>query len=143
MQCNIFFYYSFLRNLSFHLRTLISLYFFSCFCLVFFFALNQVFIPFCQFSPPRQRFFAVSSSLAPFKFLQFYFPHVLAYFPYRSIAVQFLGSSFWSALSAVLFQFSCQSLRVIRSPLYSSFLWPKQCKCNSQSSFCSFVVSLF
>ena len=32
----------------------------------FFFALIQVFIPFCQFSRPRQRFFAVSSSLAPF-----------------------------------------------------------------------------
>ena len=35
-----------------------------------------------------------------------------------------------------------KSIRAIRSPLYSRYLWPKQCKCSSQSSYFWFVIYL-
>ena len=74
----------------------------------------------------------------------FYFLHVLAYFIFRSLSVQWV-SAFWSALSAVLFsslQLLLVSLFALFAVRFQAVLWPKQCKCSSQSSYFWFVIYL-
>ena len=73
----------------FPLSTLISLYFFSSFCLVYLRKCR------CLFLSVRLRPLVSVSLLFHLhwrlsKFLKFYFPHVLAYLSYRNFVVQFV-----------------------------------------------------
>ena len=76
-KCNIFFYYSFLPNSFFLCARKLVYTSFRPFVQSSFLALIQVFVSFCQFSCPRQRFPCCFIFISAF--LQFYFPHFLAY----------------------------------------------------------------